>query len=298
MIELPNMSSWIHTVIEGGVAKIHDLRAPTKDLTVQLTVTSMSGEIVAELMMPGSATVHEVKKTLAQHAETSTPVGRCTVIFQERILSNDAVIRDLIEEEQSRKCTLQLIRLGSRAFADNMTCPGSSKYDLLCKFLLVGDSGTGKSNIMLRFADGVFTDSFISTIGIDFKVRSIAADDEAVVAKLQIWDTAGQERFRAIPQAYYRVPDVILLVFDVSVRESFDKLTDWLDTIRRHTSTNLILYLVGNKTDLVRKVSLSEAEDFAASNGLQYFEMSAKTGADVNAPFNHGTGVLMDKAGL
>merc|ERR1712224_859805 len=139
---------------------------------------------------------------------------------------------------------------------------------------------------------------FVMTIGVDFKFRSVAAVNETVVAKLQIWDTAGQVRFRQIVEAYYRIAGVILLVFDVSVRESFENLTHWLHSIREHASAEAIVYLVGNKTDLVRKVSPSEGEAFAASNGLKYFEMSAKTGADVHAPFYHGTDVLMDSTRL
>lgn len=102
-------------------------------------------------------------------------------------------------------------------------------YDYLFKLVLIGDSGVGKSCLLLRFADDNFTDSYISTIGVDFRFRTITIDDKIV--KLQIWDTAGQERFRTITSAYYRGADGIIMVYDVTSSESFDHVEEWLSEV-------------------------------------------------------------------
>ena len=105
----------------------------------------------------------------------------------------------------------------------------NSEYDYLFKLLLIGDSGVGKSCLLLRFADDTYTESYISTIGVDFKIRTIELDGKTI--KLQIWDTAGQERFRTLTSSYYRGCHGIILVFDVNERSSFDNLKQWLDEL-------------------------------------------------------------------
>ena len=99
-------------------------------------------------------------------------------------------------------------------------------YDYLFKLVLIGDSGVGKSCLLLRFADDSFTDSYISTIGVDFRFRTVTIDKKTV--KLQIWDTAGQERFRTITSAYYRGAHGIIMVYDVTSEESFEHVEEWL----------------------------------------------------------------------
>ena len=103
-----------------------------------------------------------------------------------------------------------------------MAAKSSGTYDSLIKLLLIGDSGVGKSCLLLRFSEDSFQTSFITTIGIDFKIRTIEMDGKRV--KLQIWDTAGQERFRTITQAYYRGAMGILLVYDVTDEASFNNI--------------------------------------------------------------------------
>mmetsp|Transcript_49208 Transcript_49208/g.71860 ORF Transcript_49208/g.71860 Transcript_49208/m.71860 type:complete len:109 (+) Transcript_49208:102-428(+) len=105
------------------------------------------------------------------------------------------------------------------------------EYDYLFKLLLIGDSGVGKSCLLLRFADDTYTESYISTIGVDFKIRTITQDSKTV--KLQIWDTAGQERFRTITSSYYRGAHGIIVVYDVTDMESFNNVKQWLHEIDR-----------------------------------------------------------------
>lgn len=124
-------------------------------------------------------------------------------------------------------------------------------YDYLVKLLLIGDSGVGKSCLLLRFSDDSFTPSFITTIGIDFKIRTIELDGKRI--KLQIWDTAGQERFRTITTAYYRGAMGILLVYDVTDEKSFANIRNWIRNIEQHASDNVNKMLVGNKCDMQDK---------------------------------------------
>merc|ERR1711874_641300 len=120
-------------------------------------------------------------------------------------------------------------------------------HDHLFKLVLIGDSGAGKSSLLLRFADDTFTENYITTIGVDFRFKTIPVDNKSV--KLQIWDTAGQERFRTITSAYYRGADGIVLVFDVTDRESFDHVDDWLTEVNRYVNDSTMMLLLGNKCD-------------------------------------------------
>mmetsp|Transcript_81257 Transcript_81257/g.252187 ORF Transcript_81257/g.252187 Transcript_81257/m.252187 type:complete len:218 (-) Transcript_81257:16-669(-) len=158
-------------------------------------------------------------------------------------------------------------------------------HDHLFKLVLIGDSGAGKSSLLLRFADDTFTESYITTIGVDFRFKTIAIGKKSV--KLQIWDTAGQERFRTITSAYYRGADAIVLVYDVTDRESFQHVDDWLADINRYVNQSTVKVLVGNKTDLEgeRQVTTDEARKKAESLGLALLEASAKDSTNVEAAF-------------
>jgi len=160
-----------------------------------------------------------------------------------------------------------------------------SDYDYLFKLLLIGDSGVGKSSLLLRFADDTYTESYISTIGVDFKIRTV--DIEGKTVKLQIWDTAGQERFRTITSSYYRGAHGIIVVYDVTDEDSFSNVKQWLNEIDRYANENVNKLLVGNKSDLVskKKVDFETATAFANEIGIPFLETSAKTSTNVEQAF-------------
>eukprot|EP00300_Choanocystis_sp_HF-7_P036648 c52515_g1_i1.p1 GENE.c52515_g1_i1~~c52515_g1_i1.p1 ORF type:complete len:215 (+),score=9.73 c52515_g1_i1:41-646(+) len=161
----------------------------------------------------------------------------------------------------------------------------SPEYDYLFKLLLIGDSGVGKSCLLLRFADDTYTESYISTIGVDFKIRTIELDSKTI--KLQIWDTAGQERFRTITSSYYRGAHGIIVVYDVTDQESFNNVKQWLHEIDRYASENVNKLLVGNKSDLTTKrvVDYNVAKEFADGLGIPFLETSAKSATNVEQAF-------------
>mmetsp|Transcript_2370 Transcript_2370/g.6101 ORF Transcript_2370/g.6101 Transcript_2370/m.6101 type:complete len:203 (-) Transcript_2370:704-1312(-) len=168
----------------------------------------------------------------------------------------------------------------------------NSEYDYLFKLLLIGDSGVGKSCLLLRFADDTYTESYISTIGVDFKIRTIELEGKTI--KLQIWDTAGQERFRTITSSYYRGAHGIIVVFDVTDLESYNNVKQWLHEIDRYACQNVKKLLVGNKCDLAAKraVTSETAKEFAESLGIQYLETSAKNSTNVEKAFTTMAGQI------
>jgi len=161
----------------------------------------------------------------------------------------------------------------------------SAAYDFLIKLLLIGDSGVGKSCLLLRFSEGNFTTSFITTIGIDFKIKTIDLDGKRI--KLQIWDTAGQERFRTITTAYYRGAMGILLVYDVTDEQSFANIRNWIRNIEQHAADNVDKILIGNKCDMIaeKMVETQRGQQLADEYGIQFFETSAKSNINVDEAF-------------
>ncbi|KAH9791407.1 ras-related protein RABA1a [Citrus sinensis] len=129
------------------------------------------------------------------------------------------------------------------------------EYDYLFKLVLIGDSGVGKSNLLSRFTKNEFNLESKSTIGVEFATRSLRIDNKVI--KAQIWDTAGQERYRAITSAYYRGAVGALLVYDVTRHATFQNVGRWLRELREHTDPNIIVMLIGNKTDLRHLVAVS-----------------------------------------
>ncbi|OMJ10614.1 GTP-binding protein ypt1 [Smittium culicis] len=171
------------------------------------------------------------------------------------------------------------------------------EYDYLFKLLLIGDSGVGKSCLLLRFADDTYTESYISTIGVDFKIRTIELEGKTV--KLQIWDTAGQERFRTITSSYYRGAYGIIVVYDVTDQESFNNVERWLQEIGRYASEGVNKLLVGNKSDLEesRAVDFTQAKEFAEQLGIPFLETSAKDSTNVEQAFLTMAKQIKDRVG-
>jgi len=161
----------------------------------------------------------------------------------------------------------------------------ASEYDYLFKLLIIGDSGVGKSCLLLRFSDDIFTDNFISTIGVDFKIRTINIGGSRV--RLQIWDTAGQERFRTITSSYYRGAHGIIVVYDVTNDKSFNNIQKWLKEIDTFAGQNVKKLLVGNKCDLVneRVISTEQGQRLAEEIKVPFVETSAKESTNVEICF-------------
>merc|ERR1712045_552122 len=147
----------------------------------------------------------------------------------------------------------------------------------------------------LRFADDSFTDSYITTIGVDFRFKTIPVEKKTI--KLQIWDTAGQERFRTITSAYYRGADGIILVYDVTDRESFSHVNDWLNEVNRYVNESTCKILIGNKCDNTaeRQVSTEEGQKKAEELNVAFIEASAKDGTNVEAAFQMMSAELITK---
>ena len=162
----------------------------------------------------------------------------------------------------------------------------SVDYDYLFKILIIGDSGVGKSCILHRFTDDMFMENYISTIGVDFKIKTLDIDGKII--KLQIWDTAGQERFRVITSAYYRGAHGIVLVYDVTSEMSFKNLNYWLEETVKFASENVSKLIIGNKCDIInkREVSYTTAREYAESLNINYVETSAKNNTNINKIFN------------
>ncbi|RDA83739.1 hypothetical protein CP532_3661 [Ophiocordyceps camponoti-leonardi (nom. inval.)] len=163
--------------------------------------------------------------------------------------------------------------------------PSTRNYDFLIKLLLIGDSGVGKSCCLLRFSEDSFTPSFITTIGIDFKIRTIDLDGKRV--KLQIWDTAGQERFRTITTAYYRGAMGILLVYDVTDERSFNNIRTWFENVEHHATEGVNKILIGNKCDWEEKrvISQEKGQALADELGIPFLEVSAKSNINIDKAF-------------
>ncbi|KAL0088076.1 ras family-domain-containing protein [Phycomyces blakesleeanus] len=162
-----------------------------------------------------------------------------------------------------------------------------SSYNYIIKYIIVGDSGVGKSCLLLQFTDKRFYSGRELTIGVEFGTKFITVDGKQV--KLQIWDTAGQESFRSITQSYYRGAAGALLVYDISRRESFEHIPMWLADVRKHANPHTTIMLIGNKSDLdprQRQVTHEEAAKFAKDNDIPLFlETSAKSSDNVEEAF-------------
>merc|ERR1712198_108327 len=168
-------------------------------------------------------------------------------------------------------------------------------YDLLFKLLLIGDSGVGKTCILFRFSEDAFNTTFISTIGIDFKIKTIELRGKKI--KLQIWDTAGQERFHTITTSYYRGAMGIMLVYDITQPKTFDNIAKWLRNIDEHANEDVEKMILGNKCDMEdkRMVSKERGESIAREHGIRFLETSAKANVNIERSFLDLAEAILDK---
>lgn len=160
------------------------------------------------------------------------------------------------------------------------------EVDHIFKVLIIGNSSVGKSNILLRYTDNIFNDSFLPTIGVDFKIKNITVSGQKI--KLNIWDTAGQERFKTITSTYYKGSYGIVLVYDITDKESFNNISNWVNEVKKNAGANVSMLLVGNKCDMEsdRAVTYKEGQDLAATMGISFLETSAKADINVKETFS------------
>ena len=163
----------------------------------------------------------------------------------------------------------------------------AASWDYLFKIIIIGDSFAGKSSILSQYCDEGVSPSFVTTIGLDFKVKTVTVQGKRV--RLQVWDTAGQERFRTLTKNYYRKAMGAILAYDVSDRRSFTHVAEWMVELQQHTSHNpaMVPVIVGNKVDLAdRKVQTDEGRQLAARCKCKFFETSAKDNIGITQLFD------------
>jgi Ras-related protein Rab-43 len=188
----------------------------------------------------------------------------------------------------------------SRA-SDNVFPDGEEQYDFLFKIVLVGDPGVGKTCVVKRYKDGVFSERQANTIGVDFTLKNIEVDGKKI--KLQIWDTAGQERFRTITQSYYRNSNGVILCYDISKLDSFHNMRRWFDEVKKFAGEDILIVICGTKLDLVRQslslrqVSLEEAREFESKDPrvVDIVETSSKEDTNIDTTFQALASKLVEK---
>ena len=177
-----------------------------------------------------------------------------------------------------------------------MSITKSKDYDYIFKIVLIGDTCVGKSCILVRFSDDIFNDSYVTTIGVDFRFKTMVVNNK--VAKIQIWDTAGQERYRSITTAYYRGAAAIIICCDCTNKESFNNINNWIEEIGKYTDKDSVDKIVlMNKCDLVeeRCIDKNEINKFEKESGIKVLEGSAKTGEGIDKAFEYVIAKLIDK---
>ena len=176
----------------------------------------------------------------------------------------------------------------------SLSSNNSSNYQYIFKLILIGNSGVGKSCILQRYMKHTFQETYKCTIGVDFLMKSLIINGKTV--KLQLWDTAGQEKYKSMVSSYYRGANVALIIFDLTNHMSFDALPSWIENYYKNGPEQKNIILIGNKKDLEveRQVTQEEAETFAETNNMIYFETSAKDGENIDYVFNYAAEKLLE----
>ena len=158
-------------------------------------------------------------------------------------------------------------------------------FDVKYKIMVLGESKVGKTSLIKRFTKDQFGGVYLTTVGMDFQDKIIEIEDKKI--RLQVWDTAGQERFRNVTKSYFQSSHGLLVVYDITDKESFEKINFWMKNIKENAPENAKLILVGNKCDLAneRQVSYEEGEKKASDYNIKFFESSAKEGTNVKEFF-------------
>ena len=206
------------------------------------------------------------------------------------------------EEESLARPSLPInpnarITMNDTRFPTNSLSVDVNKDVLQFKVVLLGNVAVGKTSILSRFAENSYKKDYKCNVGVEFKVKSVLVDQNTI-ADLKIWDTCGDEKYKGITMQYYRDADGILLVFDLTQRETFEKLPDWVKDIKETAARDPVTMIVGNKLDIIdgRKVTNSEGMILAQKNEMEYIEVSAKTGSNVYLIFEKLAAQLVKKA--
>ena len=168
-------------------------------------------------------------------------------------------------------------------------------FNYLLKYIIIGDSSVGKSSIMVKYIYGGFDEEFKTTIGVEFGSKNIIIKEK--IYRVQIWDTAGEETFRSITRSYYKNSVCAFVVYDVTNKNTFTNVKNWVDDCKKQTPKNVIMILVGNKIDLEdkREVSFEEGENFAKDNSMLFYETSAKNGDNIENIFYDSVEIIAKK---
>ena len=170
-----------------------------------------------------------------------------------------------------------------------------TQFDYLFKYIIIGDAGVGKSNILLRYVYSTFKSDYQLTIGVEFGEKTV--EMKGKIYKIQIWDTAGNEQFRSITRTYYKNSVCAIVVYDISRRETFDNVINWIEDCKLNSPKSVFIILVGNKSDLEedRQVTTEEGEEFANRYGIRFFETSAKNSININEIFSESIEFIADR---
>ena len=173
------------------------------------------------------------------------------------------------------------------------------EYDKTCQILILGDSSVGKTSLISRYANGIFKEEYLATVGLDYYNKQDTINNLNVLVKL--WDTAGQERFKSLTPNYFRNAEGVVIVFDVTNLETFENLKYWISSIKSNLGEKNIIIpiiIIGNKIDMddMRDINKEEADKFAKENDYKYFEASAKTGEGVDEAFREIVNQILDNS--